>query len=139
MIEKSKFDFKAIPRGVDKDLSEALAAYLAVFRAITGLADRVISYEALHNVAFLSNWRRKEARGQLDFDRYERLVAYMDAKLLERSCVPFDKLGAWINRQLREVSDDEFAAVQVSKIGRSFKRKSQPPQARVLKQTKGTP
>jgi hypothetical protein len=123
MIEKSKFDFKAIPRGVDKDLSDALAAYLAVFRAITGTADRVISYEALSNVAFLSNWRRGMARGQLDFDRYKRLVAYMDRELIEKSGVEFDKLGAWINRQLRDVSDDEFEAAQVLKLGAPFKRK----------------
>jgi hypothetical protein len=123
MIEKSKFDFKAIPRGVDKDLSDALATYLAVFRAITGTADRVISYEALSNVAFLSNWRRGMARGQLDFDRYKRLVAYMDRKLIEKSGVEFDKLGVWINRQLRDVSDDEFEAAQVLKLGAPFKRK----------------
>jgi hypothetical protein len=47
----------------------------------------------------------------------------MDRKLIEKSGVEFDKLGVWINRQLRDVSDDEFEAAQVLKLGAPFKRK----------------
>jgi hypothetical protein len=100
VIDRTKFDFKSIPRGVDGNLSVVLASYIDVFRAITGISDRKISCESGGTSAFLSNWRR--SANPLTLRQYERIVAYMDRTLMEQSGVAFDKLGAWINRKLKE-------------------------------------
>jgi hypothetical protein len=123
MIDKAGFDFKAIPRGGAAETHDCLTAYIAVFRVITGASERSISYDALGNVGFLSTWRRGLTRAaNLDFERYEKLVAYMDRKLIEKSGVPFERLGGWIQRQLSAISQEQFEAAQVPKSGRSFKK-----------------
>jgi hypothetical protein len=101
----TKFDFKSIPRGVDVNLSAALASYIDVFREITGISDRTISCESGGTSAFLSNWRR--GKNPLTLNQYERIVNYMDLALMKKSRVHFDKLGAWINRKLKEQNRDD--------------------------------
>lgn len=105
VIDGTKFDFKSIPRGVDGNLSAALASYIDVFRAITGISDRTISCESGGTSAFLSEWRR--GNNPITLKQYQRIVAYMDRVLMEQSGVAFDKLGAWINRKLKEQSRDD--------------------------------
>jgi hypothetical protein len=106
LTDMKKFDFRSIPRGVDGNLSEALASYIDVFRSITGISDRTISCESGGTSAFLSEWRR--GNNKLTLNQYQRIVAYMDRTLMEKSGVEFDKLWRWINIRLSAMSDEQL-------------------------------
>lgn len=114
MVDKSSFDFKAIPRGSAVDLTQSLEDYLSVYRALTGESSRRISVNVFGYTSFFSSYRRQGISPKAEL--YAKVVWYMDEKLEELSGKHGSALAAWVHRRLSAMTQDEFEAAQIARI-----------------------